>query len=81
MKFRLKAGIECGIKHQHKFKFQSRGSIQKCCHCGNDEWKVTHVPNNPPLGMGNWDDRYHIQCQKCMKEMGVWELDDLLLDK
>ena len=75
-RFRLKESVMCGVKHTHRANsrgikgYQYRNDIELCCNCGHDKWKI--------IGMGNWNDRYHIQCAKCFREKVVWQLGEVL---
>ena len=83
-RFRIKKATSCGRKHKHKainrgeIGYWYKNDIENCCNCGNDKWKLTHIPPEIPIGMGNWDDRFHIQCTKCLEEKGVWELNEII---
>jgi len=85
MKFINQDGERCGVKHLHKrgelyegrrSGYQKPNTPRMCCDCGNQDFIISHYPVDPLIGMANWDDRYHLRCIKCQKEIGMWNLPD-----
>ena len=90
MQFITKEQTRCGVKHKHKVvsiikttrgkileePIQKSGETYRCCHCGNQDFTITHYPVDPPLGLGNWNDRYHLQCDRCKNVCGMWNMPD-----